>query len=196
MHQANEQQLQALRVEQPEHCQVMNFAGINLACFLPQRNEVWKIGIPNALSTLIIRWYHTVLGHPGAQRLYQTIATHFYAPELRTTCDAFVKTCDACQRYKLSAISRCELPAEDLTAQPWDKVAVDPIGPWTITVHGHDLEFLALTCIDPVTAVEVVVGLLKKKVLRTRNMVACGAGRGSWNYEKGKADDTNVLFSR
>ena len=156
-HQANDQRLQALQAEQPEHCQVTNFAGIDLICFLPQRNEIWKIYIPSALVFQIIRWYHTISGHSGAQRLYQTISTHFYAPTLRDDCTDFVKTCDACQRYKSPGIPRGELPAKGLTAQPWDEVAVDLIGPWTITVHGHDLEFLALTCIDPVTTLSEIV---------------------------------------
>ena len=72
-HQANDPRLQAHRADQPKHCQSMNFAGIDLICFLPQRNEIWKIYIPSTLVLNIIRWYHTILGHSGAQRLYQTI---------------------------------------------------------------------------------------------------------------------------
>ena len=160
--QGTDQQLQAIRAAQPEQYQAINFAGIDLLCFLPQRNDIWKIYIPHTLVVQIIRWYHSVLGHSGAQRLYQTISTHFYAPQLRAQCDAFVRTCDTCQRCKLPGIPRGELPAKDLTAQPWDEVAVDLIGPWTITVHGRDLEFLALTCIDPVTTLSEILRIDNK----------------------------------
>jgi hypothetical protein len=34
---------------------------------------------------------------------------------------------------------------------PWEELAVDLIGPWTINVAGQELTFNALTCIHPVT---------------------------------------------
>jgi hypothetical protein len=34
---------------------------------------------------------------------------------------------------------------------PWHEVAADLIGPWTMLVHGQEMEFGALTCIDPVS---------------------------------------------
>eukprot|EP00957_Ditylum_brightwellii_P174903 13317741-Ditylum_brightwellii.AAC.1 len=34
---------------------------------------------------------------------------------------------------------------------PWAEVAVDLIGPWTLTIQGQEVEFSALTSIDPVT---------------------------------------------
>jgi hypothetical protein len=34
---------------------------------------------------------------------------------------------------------------------PWADIAVDLIGPWKATIHGHDLSFQALTIIDTVT---------------------------------------------
>ena len=37
------------------------------------------------------------------------------------------------------------------TTAPWNEVAVDLIGPWTVMVNEVKLEFKALTCIDPVT---------------------------------------------
>jgi hypothetical protein len=47
--------------------QDVNFSGINLACFLPQHNDTWKICITSTLVQLIIRWYHAMLGHVGIQ---------------------------------------------------------------------------------------------------------------------------------
>ena len=34
---------------------------------------------------------------------------------------------------------------------PWDEVCVDLIGPWKIEIQGREIEFNALTSIDPVT---------------------------------------------
>jgi hypothetical protein len=49
------------------------------------------------------------------------------------------------------------LPPKDLTAQPWDEVSVDLIGPWTINVHGVELQFLALTAVDTVTTIAEII---------------------------------------
>jgi hypothetical protein len=44
-----------------------------------------------------------------------------------------------------------ELPERDAQLLPWNEVAIDLIGPWKISINGQELEFNALTCIDPVT---------------------------------------------
>ena len=40
------------------------------------------------------------------------------------------------------------MPERELRVAPWEEVAIDLIGPWTIKVHGKNVEFNALTCID------------------------------------------------
>ena len=45
---------------------------------------------------------------------------------------------------------------------PWDAVAVDLIGPWTIKIDEQDIEFNALTCIDPVTNLVEMIRLERK----------------------------------
>ena len=62
-----------------------------------------------------------------------------------------VKTCDTCLRKKLPGAGYGELPPREATLVPWYEVAVDLIGPWQMLVHGHDMQFSALTCIDPVS---------------------------------------------
>ena len=40
---------------------------------------------------------------------------------------------------------------------PWDKIAVDLIGPWKIKVKNRTFVFNALTCVNPVTnLVEII----------------------------------------
>ena len=45
---------------------------------------------------------------------------------------------------------------------PWDAVAVDLIGPWTIKIDNQDVEFNALTCIDPVTNLVEMIRIERK----------------------------------
>jgi transposase InsO family protein len=160
--QNNDQDLQQQLASHPDVYQQTIFNGINLICHMPQRNNTWKICIPTTLLPNIVRWYHTVLGHVGIQRLYQTISVHFHAPKLRDTIDEFVKSCDACQRFKLPGIQVGELPPKNLTAQPWDEVSVDLIGPWKISIHGVEYEFLALTAVDPATTLAEIIRIENK----------------------------------
>jgi transposase InsO family protein len=92
-----------------------------------------------------------VLGHVGSSRLYESIAIHFYHPGLQNLIDELVSRCDTCQRYKLPGRGYGESPARQAPLTPWSEVAVDLIGPWKVTVRGQEIEFNALTCIDPVT---------------------------------------------
>ena len=162
VHQTNDANLVNLKNLNPDTYQDHNFNGINLVCHLPQRNDTWKIYIPATLLDQVINWYHIVLSHAGVQRLYKTIGTHFYAPNLCTKIEEILKTCDACQRFKLPGVSRGELPAKNLTAQPWDEVSVDLIGPWTIKIHGIELQFLGLSAVDPVTTIAEIIRIDNK----------------------------------
>ena len=92
-----------------------------------------------------------MLNHVGITRLWLTISTHFYHPNLRPCIEHVVHDCTICQRYKLSGPGYGHLPPCDAQLAPWDEVVVDLIGPWKLHVHGQDLIFNALTCIDPVT---------------------------------------------
>jgi hypothetical protein len=48
-HQQTDNDLLASIGVNPNSVQDVNFSGINLACFLPQRNDTWKIYIPSPL---------------------------------------------------------------------------------------------------------------------------------------------------
>jgi hypothetical protein len=58
-----------------------------------------------------------------------------------------------------------QLPAQEATSVPWEQVHMDLIGPWNIKVKGHKkpLQFIALTCIDPVLNL-LEVGTVKDKM--------------------------------
>ena len=45
---------------------------------------------------------------------------------------------------------------------PWDEVAVDLIGPWSIEIHDEQVEFKALTCIDMVTNLAEIIRIDNK----------------------------------
>ena len=48
----------------------------------------------------VLRWYHEVLGHCGATRLYDTIRQVFLFPGMKHTCDTFQCSYPDCQKQK------------------------------------------------------------------------------------------------
>ncbi|KAG7356978.1 integrase core domain containing protein [Nitzschia inconspicua] len=104
-----------------------------------------------------VRWYHLALGHCGISRLADTLRMHFYHPNLQKVCEQEVKRCDPCQRFKNVGRGHGEMASREASLLPWQDVAVDLIGPWTISIGDEEHKFSALTIIDMVTnLVEVV----------------------------------------
>ena len=57
-------------------------------------------------------------------------------------------SCDGCQCYKFSGPGYGHVPPQNDTVQPWEEVAVDLVGPWTINLPLGRLSILALTILD------------------------------------------------
>jgi transposase InsO family protein len=118
-----------------------------------------KYFIPTGLENNLIQWYHEMLRHPGASRLYKTLNKKFYVKGLRSKINRHVRACRTCQTYKRSNNKKYgKLPAKKLNNyQPWDTVCVDLIGPYSVETDKGDVTLHCLTIIDPVTYwVEVV----------------------------------------
>lgn len=96
-------------------------------------------------------FFHKVLGHAGEVRVYDSIRARFHHPKLKAMVEQVRKDCQVCRQHKLQGPGYGELAARQVTAVPWEEVHVDLIGPWTIPINGMEVEFNALTCIDPVT---------------------------------------------
>ena len=151
-HQFEDQLLNQLAQQQPYRFPIQYVENKPLICYRKNDGDVegdWKIALPNSLAPSVVRWYHEMLGHCGSQRLYNTIKERFQYPNLIGLCNSYV--CDTCQKNKQIGVGYGLLPPRHAAMMPWDSVAVDLVGPWKINVNNQDLEFNALTCIDPVT---------------------------------------------
>jgi len=147
----------------PLNYQMQQVHGVNVLCFIPGPNEPWKIAIPTASLTEVIRWFHQYLNHAGSTRLFNTINNHYWHPHLRRQVNDFVSKCDTCQRYKLIGRSYGKLPELQATVAPWTEVAVDLIGPWIVDLGNNQfVTFMALTMIDPVTGLAELVRINNK----------------------------------
>ena len=71
--------------------------------------------------------------------------------------------------HKLSGRGYGLLPEREVRIAPWEEVAIDLIGPWTVKVNGRKVEFHALTCINTASNLVEVVHIDNKTSLHIRN---------------------------
>ena len=123
---------------------------VNIICHLEEfllQDNVWRIVIPASMINNIIWWYHLVLGHPGSQRLYDTINAQFFYPGLSTLCKDY-RCPDDCDMIKNQGQQYGHLAPREVGLGPWHTILVDLIGPWKATINKQYLEFKALTIMD------------------------------------------------
>jgi hypothetical protein len=102
------------------------------------------------------------LSHVGSNRPHDTMSMHFYNKKLKSVVKNIVSTCDTCQRHKLAGRGYGEIAPREAALPPWQEVAVDLVGPWTLKVGGQELKFSALTVIDTVINLTKIVRLTEK----------------------------------
>jgi transposase InsO family protein len=124
---------------------------VSLIVYIPEPGQPWKICIPDNQLDGIIRFYHQALNHLGIRRTVDSIQLHFHHSRIRARAEHLINTCPVCQQFKQLGKGYGHLPPRDPQVVPWQEVAVDLIGPWTIAVNGQNLSFRALTIIDTVT---------------------------------------------
>ena len=124
-------------------------------------NTQWRVVLPRSKLKQTVKWFHLVTGHPGSKRLWLTLKSKYYHPQLRSTVEKHV--CPVCQKHKLDGKGYGLLPHREVRSVPFEEVAVDLIGPWKIQVRGKPYEFNALTCIDTVTTLTELVRIDCKK---------------------------------
>jgi transposase InsO family protein len=158
-------QLNHHRQQTPQHFPTKFLGGVSLIHFRnnPTDDEdMWRIAIPTSLLEDLSVWFHRILGHAGQTRVYDTVRCRYYHPHLKRQVSETVSQCATCRRHKASGKGFGELSERDVTTVPWQETHVDLIGPWKITINNVEVEFLALTVIDPATNLAELIRLHNK----------------------------------
>ena len=130
-----------------------------------------RLVIPKPLQRRAVLWYHHYLQHPGHTRLEETMNTAMYWKGMRTTIRSLTKSCKTCQINKRRNYKYGHLPAKIVMSTPWECLCVDLIGPYTIKgKDGSQIDFMALTMIDPASSWFEIVELPLVTRLRTLNV--------------------------
>ena len=102
-----------------------------------------KVVVPNCKSVKhqIMHAHHDVpsAGHPGAARTMEKVARHYWWPALRADVEAYVRTCDSCQRMKSSTQSPAGLLQPlPVPSRRWGSVSMDLVTALTPSHRGND----------------------------------------------------------
>ena len=112
-----------------------------------------KIVIPNSLKKRILWWYHEYLIHPGETRMEATLRQTLTWPNLTDDVRKYVRTCKKCQLCKKQRKKYGKLPPKEAEKpEPWNRVNIDMVGPYTVETKDGTFELRALTMIDPATS--------------------------------------------
>lgn len=122
----------------------------------------WKIVIPVRHINPVLEWFHRVLNHPGATRMYRTMGIHFFFPNMKSIVEEYCKTCNICQRVKGPFPKLGQLPMKTPESNPWEEVQVDLIGPWIFKFSKWQVTINAITVIDPFIGVCEIARLKNK----------------------------------
>ena len=112
-----------------------DYHGTQLLC-RQSTDKQWKIVIPEALINDTIHWYHAMMGHVGSSRLYDSLCSLVWFAGMQRHIDVQVHSCDECQRYKDQGHGQGALPPRDDVSMPFEEVAANLIGPWSIDING------------------------------------------------------------
>ncbi|SGY12799.1 BQ5605_C011g06608 [Microbotryum silenes-dioicae] len=111
---------------------VLYFEGRMVVPAVPQ---LWEDVLHNA---------HNALGHFGPRKTFQQVSRGFFWPGLRSSCEAYVSTCNICQRTKAATTVPSDVShALGVPNEPMQEVALDSVGPLPKS-QGFDM-FLTIT---------------------------------------------------
>ena len=108
-----------------------------------------QIMIPETLKQLVLKTTHSspLAGHMGPRRTIQRITKHCFWPHIRKDVKKYIKSCEECQRLNnIGPKHKAPLQKMDLASRPFEKIAVDIIGPMAVTSKRQNK--YALTMID------------------------------------------------
>ena len=102
----------------------------------PDNRAHLRLYIPEHLTQLVLNIFHDKNGHPGTRRLYNTIRTKYYWPNLYKHALKKVDSCLMCKQRNITQ-KRVPIADRDIPLGPNIVVQVDYIGPLSVTYSGN-----------------------------------------------------------
>ena len=91
---------------------------------------------------------------------------------MRKSIEQHINTCDVCQKHKRNKKKFGLLPPKEAETEPWEKLCVDLIGPYTFEEkRKRTTKLKAVTMIDPATGWFEICEYKDKKAISIANLV-------------------------
>ncbi|XP_067945573.1 uncharacterized protein [Watersipora subatra] len=110
--------------------------GVLEARVAPQGHARWCAICPSAMRETMV-WQTHAYAHSGMGRTISRLQLTWYWPELTSTVRRLVKSCEVCQATKHGGTKVAGGKRRIYAGRPWQKVAVDLVGPFPVTPRGN-----------------------------------------------------------
>ena len=106
---------------------------------LVKEGSDWDEIDPDTKIKILQENHHSILGgHRGMNKPYEAIEIHYQWPNMKKEIEEYVKTCAKCQLNKtLRPKKRVPMEITTTARQPFEKCALDIVGPMTETMSGN-----------------------------------------------------------
>ena len=121
---------------QRRHSLRINAEGVLQMRVCPQEIARWCTVCPPALRRTMV-WQTHNLAHSGAGRTLSRLQLAWYWPGMTTEVRQVIRTCEVCQAAKNGGKQSTGSRQRLFAGRPWQKVAVDLVGPMPETSRGH-----------------------------------------------------------
>ncbi|SCV73498.1 BQ2448_7424 [Microbotryum intermedium] len=126
----------------PGFSQVNNVLYFEGRMVVPVVPQLWEDILHNA---------HNALGHFGSCKTFHHLSQTFFWPRMRSSCDAYVLTCDVCQRTKAGTTGAVGTShGLSVPNEPMKEVALDFVGPLPKS-QGFDMLLTITDCLSGYT---------------------------------------------
>ena len=123
----------------------------------PKKNgSHYRIVVPVSLRPKVLQVGHACSGHFGAKKTKAQIESHFYWPGLAKDIADHCKACTVCAAYNSHKPDIQPLKPVPLVHTPWQKLAMDIVGPFSRTSNGYQY---ILTLVDMATRFPEAISL-------------------------------------
>ena len=133
-----------------------------------------QICLPIQYRARCLKLAHSNFGHQGRNEMVELIKPFFHWPTMTKDCLNHIKACHICQKMDKSVPRRNEMQIRKMTTVPFERVAVDLVGPFPTAVGGF--RFM-LTCIDMATrwpeAIPIHTTTAKVLITQLTNIFSC-----------------------
>ncbi|KAL7463900.1 hypothetical protein ACHAXS_004253 [Conticribra weissflogii] len=152
----------------PSHCGKFGETMIEGHFLVTFNRKIW---VPAEMRMHLISWYHENLQHADVTRLLNTIKVHFGYPGIRKDLEELVRSCDICQRYKITGkknYGKIPLTPALQDKEPWEVVHIDCTGPWDIQYENDITGEIQNQKLDLLTISDACLGWVEFLVMKNK----------------------------